>query len=309
MKFHPLQVLALLFLVLAAGHATVDPEIYFKSVLPNTPIPKTIKHSLSNDISINTNHKGNISYVFGNTKNVFPNYKYHCAATPEQMMDKKTTALFFLENDLHAGKIVNLQISKDATATPPFIPREIADSMPIASNKLQDIYKEFKVNPDSLEAKLVNETVKECEKASNQGEDEYCATSLEAVADFVVSKLGKRVKAFETQVDGNERASLQGYKVEEVKRLNGDDGVVCHQEYYGYAVYYCHKTPKISAYMVSLVGENKDNVKAKATLVCHEDTSSWNPKHLAFLVLNVKPGTTTAVCHFLVENVIAWVPY
>ncbi|MFS7923041.1 putative BURP domain-containing protein [Helianthus anomalus] len=306
MVFHLLQALAVLFLVVVVGHAAVDPEIYFKSVLPNTPMPKAIKDSLSNDISINTNHKESTSYVLSDPNQVFPNYKYNCEATPEQIMDKKTSALFFLENDLHAGKTINLHISKDTTATPPFVPRDVAESMPIASNKLQDIYKEFKVKPDSIEAKLVKETVNECEMASNKDADQYCAASLESMVDFVASKLGKRVKAMETRVVGNESRSLQGYKVEEVKKLNGDDGVVCHQEYYGYAVYFCHKTPKISAYMVSLVGEN--NVRAKATFLCHEDTSSWSPKHLAFIVLNVKPGTS-AVCHFLLENVVAWVPY
>ncbi|KAI3756170.1 hypothetical protein L1987_55986 [Smallanthus sonchifolius] len=307
MEFHLLHIQAILFLVLVASHANVDPETYFKSVLPNTPIPKAIKDSLSNDISINTaDQKGSTSYVLSNPKEVIPNYKYHCAASPEQIMNKKTSALFFLENSLRAGKRINLHISKDTSATPLFVPREVADSMPIASNKLQHIYNQFKVNPESTEAKLVNKTVNECEQASIVGKDQYCATSLESMVDFVASKLGKRVKGIETQVDGNERAPLQGYKVEEVKKLNGDDGVICHQEYYGYAVYYCHKTPKISSYKVSLVGEN--NVRAKAVLVCHEDTSSWNPKHLAFMVLNVKPGTN-AVCHFLVENVVAWVPY
>lgn len=53
---------------------------------------------------------------------------------------------------------------------------------------------------------------------------------------------------------------------------------------------------------IALVGEN--NVQMKAISVCHEDTTSWNPKHLAFQVLNVKPGS-----HFLVENDVAWVPY
>lgn len=257
------------------------------------------------DISINTN-KGSTSYVLSDPKQTTHDYIYRCSDSQEQMMEKKTSTLFFLENNLHPGKRINVHISKDTTATPLFLPRQVADSMPIASSKLQDIYKEFKVNLGSIEAKLVKETVNECEKVSNQEDDQYCANSLESMVDFVALKLGKRIKAIATRVYGNESTPLQEYIVEDVKQLNGDNGVACHQEYYGYAVFYCHKTPKIRLYMVSLVGEN--NVKAEALLVCHEDTSSWNPKHLAFMVLNVKPGTS-AVCHLLVENVVAWVPY
>lgn len=240
----------------------------------------------------------------GKPKASFPGYDD--AASDEQIMGMKMSALFILEKDLHKGKSVNLHISKDAE-TPPSVPRQVADSLPFTSNNIQDIYKAFKVNPASLEASLIEKTCNKCKKAYSKKQDHYCANSLESMVDYASSKLGKRVKAVSTQVDGNESAAaLQGYKVEGVRKLNGDNAVVCHQEYYGYAVHYCHKASKINAYMVSLVGEN--NVKAKAISVCHEDTSSWNPKHLAFQVLNVKPGTY-AVCHFLVENEVAWVPY
>ncbi|PWA93610.1 BURP domain-containing protein 2 [Artemisia annua] len=262
MKFHLFQSLALLFVVVVASHASVDPAVI-------------------NDCDLLARLT---LYTF-------------------DFVTKK--ALFILEKDLHKGKNVNLHISKDAV-TSPYVPRQVADSLPFTSNKIQDIYKAFKVSPASLEASLIEKTCNKCEKASNKEEDHYCANSLESMVDFASSKLGKRVKAVSTQVDGNESAALQGYKVEGVRKLNGDDAVVCHQQYYGYAVQYCHKASKINAYMVSLVGEN--NVKAKAISVCHEDTSSWNPKHLAFQVLNVKPATY-AVCHFLVENEAAWVPY
>ncbi|KAM0005498.1 putative BURP domain-containing protein [Helianthus debilis subsp. tardiflorus] len=51
-----------------------------------------------------------------------------------------------------------------------------------------------------------------------------------------------------------------------------------------------------------------DGKKMNAAAVCHIDTSKWNPKHLAFQVLKVKPGTVP-VCHFLPEDHVAWVPY
>nr|CAD1843885.1 unnamed protein product [Ananas comosus var. bracteatus] len=38
-----------------------------------------------------------------------------------------------------------------------------------------------------------------------------------------------------------------------------------------------------------------------AAAVCHADTAAWNPKHLAFQVLKVKPGTVP-ICHFLPQD-------
>jgi hypothetical protein len=53
--------------------------------------------------------------------------------------------------------------------------------------------------------------------------------------------------------------------------------------------------------------EGADGTNAKAVAVCHTDTSAWNPKHLAFQVLNVKPGTVP-VCHFLPQDHVVWLP-
>ncbi|EEF39407.1 hypothetical protein RCOM_0586060 [Ricinus communis] len=51
-----------------------------------------------------------------------------------------------------------------------------------------------------------------------------------------------------------------------------------------------------------------DGSKATAAVVCHLDTSAWNPKQFAFQVLKVKPGGPP-ICHFLNIDTIVWVPY
>ncbi|GMQ03373.1 hypothetical protein CsSME_00049195 [Camellia sinensis var. sinensis] len=81
--------------------------------------------------------------------------------------------------------------------------------------------------------------------------------------------------------------------------------VVCHKQNYVYAIFYCHKTDTTKAYMVSMT--RADCTKAKAVTLCHTDTSAWNPKHVAFLVLKVKRGTVPT-CHFLPEDHVVWVP-
>ncbi|CAH8257242.1 unnamed protein product [Arabidopsis lyrata] len=74
-----------------------------------------------------------------------------------------------------------------------------------------------------------------------------------------------------------------------VKKLSDDKSVVCHKQKYPFAVFYCHKAMMTSVYAVPLEGEN--GMRAKAVAVCHKNTSAWNPNHLAFKVLKVKPGT------------------
>ncbi|KAH6783775.1 BURP domain-containing protein [Perilla frutescens var. hirtella] len=182
-----------------------------------------------------------------------------------------------------------------------FLPRQLADSTPFSSNKLPEIYSEFSVNPGSDEAAAMKKTIQECEDAGIRGEEKLCATSLESMVDFTTSKLGRDAVALSTEADTAERKL---YRIEAVTPKKSAVVVVCHQQEYAYAVFYCHKTDTTAAYEVSLVGSG--GAKAEAVAVCHRDTAEWNPKHLAFEVLKVKPGTAP-VCHYLPQNHIVWV--
>ncbi|KAJ4708018.1 BURP domain protein RD22 [Melia azedarach] len=185
-----------------------------------------------------------------------------------------------------------------------FLPRQVAKSIPFSSNKLPEIFNHFSVNPGSLEAEMMQNTIKECEEPGIKGEQKNCATSLESMIDFSTSKLGKSVRAISTEVAKGTK--MQKYTIAAgVRQMAGDKSVVCHKQNYPYAVFYCHATQTTRAYTVPL--EGADETKVKAVAVCHTDTSAWNPKHLAFQVLKVKPGTIP-VCHFLPEDHIIWVP-
>lgn len=227
-------------------------------------------------------------------------YKY--AATDNQLRDNPNVALFFLEKKMNPGSKMNLHFFKSSNGAATFLPRQVAASIPFSSNKMKEILNRFSVKPNSVEAETMKNTVKECEEPGIRGEEKFCATSLESMVDFSTSKLGKNIEAISTYTD--KETQLQEYSITEVKMMKGGNAVACHQQKYTYAVFYCHKTQKSKAFMVSLVG--KDGTKAKAVAVCHEDTSAWNPKHLAFKVLKVKPGSVP-VCHFLPEDHIVWV--
>uniref|UniRef100_A0A516IJH8 BURP domain-containing protein n=1 Tax=Turnera subulata TaxID=218843 RepID=A0A516IJH8_9ROSI len=205
---------------------------------------------------------------------------------------------------MHPGKTMDLHFTESQNAAT-FLPRQVADSIPFSSKNLPEIYNQFSVQPGSEEAEIMSETIKECEASGIRGEEKYCATSLESMIDFTTSKLGKNVQAVSTEVAG-ESQLLQKYTIKGgVKKIAGHESVVCHKQNYAYAVFYCHATKSTSAYVVPLVGE--DGTKVNAVAVCHKDTSEWNPKHLAFQVLKVKPGTVP-VCHFLPQDHIVWGP-
>lgn len=233
-------------------------------------------------------------------------FVYNYAAKDDQLHDNPNVALFFLEKDLHQGSNMNLHFVKTTNGAT-FLPRQEADSIPFSSNKMREILNQFSVDPNSEEAQIMKQTVQECEEPGIKGEEKYCATSLESMVDFSTSKLGNKVQPSSTETE--KETPMQKYTILGAKKIgennNNGKSVVCHKQNYAYAVFYCHKTETTESYMVSLVGA--DGTKAKAVAVCHKDTSAWNPKHLAFKVLKVTPGSVP-VCHFLPQDHIVWVP-
>ncbi|KAF5743256.1 dehydration-responsive protein RD22-like [Tripterygium wilfordii] len=251
-------------------------------------------------VSVNTGPKGKPVYVGVKPgKNPFI---YQYAATDNQLHDDPNVALFFLEKDMHPGTTMNLHFNEN-TNKATILPRQVANSIPFSSNKLPEIFNHFSVKPGSVEAEIIQDTVKECESPGIKGEDKYCATSLESMIDFTRTRLGKNTQAISTEVDG--QTQFQRYKITAgVTKMRGDKSVVCHKKNYAYAVFYCHATQTTNAYVVPL--EGADGMKVNAVAVCHKDTSAWNPKHLAFQVLKVMPGTVP-ICHFLPQDHIVWV--
>ncbi|KAG9148733.1 hypothetical protein Leryth_013411 [Lithospermum erythrorhizon] len=124
--------------------------------------------------------------------------------------------------------------------------------------------------------------------------------------DSTISMLGStnetKVEAISTETEnatGSKRYTING-----VKKMAKDSSVACHRQAYPYAVFYCHKTSATEVYMVSLVGDHGG--KAEAPVICHLDTSAWDPEHMAFVLLKVAPGTVP-ICHFLPKDHVVWI--
>uniref|UniRef100_A0A7N0TCB3 BURP domain-containing protein n=2 Tax=Kalanchoe fedtschenkoi TaxID=63787 RepID=A0A7N0TCB3_KALFE len=159
-----------------------------------------------------------------------------------------------------------------------FVPRQVANSIPFSSDKLSVILAQLSIDPESPKAQLMKDTLKYCNFPAGEGEVKTCATSLEAMIDFSIQRLGKNIQAVSTEPE--KYAKLQNFTIlPDVKRIGDYKAVSCHQMDYAYAVFYL-LTPTMN-------------------------TSSWNPEHLAFKVLNVKPGGEP-VCHFFPQHHVLW---
>ncbi|GAU21089.1 hypothetical protein TSUD_10060 [Trifolium subterraneum] len=316
MEFHLFHVITFLMLVVVGTNgAILPPQLYWKSMLPNTPMPKSITNLLhpadywnkekATWMEVRKGHKGDGTGLNAGKFIILP-FLYFYPASETQLHYNPNVTLFFKEKDLHHGTKLNLQFTKTTSNNEAkFIPREYANSIPFSSNKLENILNKFSIKKGSKEAEIVKNTISECEEKGIKGEEKFCVTSLESMVDFTISKLGKNVEVVSTEVK-NESSELQQYVIEKGVNKLGDKNktIVCHKENYPYAVFYCHKTNTTKVYSVPL--EGVDGNKVKAIAVCHTDTSQWNPKHLAFQVLKVQPGSIP-ICHFVPQDHVVWV--
>lgn len=215
-----------------------------------------------------------------------------------------TQRSFFLEKEMQPGTTMKYSLGRNINGEC-FLPLKIAQSIPFSSAKLPEILNKFSMEPTSVEAAVIQETIQDCESGTLNGEERYCATSLESMADFAMSKLGRNVQAFSTEVEKG--ATLQKYTVKPgVKKVNdGGNFILCHKLTDANAVFFCHTFGQTRAYVVPLKGA--DRTTASAVAICHLDTSAWNPKNHPLQEVKVEPGTVP-VCHYLPQGHIAWVP-
>ncbi|GMI84153.1 hypothetical protein HRI_002084600 [Hibiscus trionum] len=314
--FHFISFIFLLVNVSFAGnvHAALLPaQTYWKSVFPNTPMPKSLQ-ILLNPSPSSENKIILAEMVHSNTKvidflGIYSHYQINPSSnTKPQKSDKDAEAdgkaIFFLENQLRPGRTLKVNEIFKTRNKASFLPRQIAESIPFSSRKFPEIFKYFSLEPKSNEASLIKETIRNCEIPDMKGEQRYCATSLESLIDWTVSKLGKNIQVLSNNVEKeteNRVFAIAG----EAKKV-GETEMVCHKLKYAYAVFLCHSIEKTTAYTVPLVSAD-GSTKAKILAICHKDTSAWSPDHIAFQILKVKPGTVP-ICHFLTKETLVWVP-
>ncbi|WJX93180.1 hypothetical protein P8452_74739 [Trifolium repens] len=300
---HLFVILALIFLTLIVrNHGSKSGEEYWKSVWPNTPMPKALS-----DLLISESGTG----------------------LPIKGREEKQYRTVFFEHDLYPGKRMSLGVHKHSDI---HLTRSKAEllvekaSQPFGINIWWDGKTSEKENQpfgfilwhDNTLIKVENAKPRKlfeahkldiekerhiihdyCGRPSAIGEEKHCATSLESMLDFAISKLGKNIKVMSSSFAQNQ----DQYVVEEVKKL-GDKAVMCHRLNFKKVVFYCHQVNATTTYMVPLV--SFDGTKSKALTICHHDTRGMDPNML-YHVLKVRPGTIP-VCHFIGNKAVAWVP-
>nr|BAC22501.1 resistant specific protein-3 [Vigna radiata] len=272
MEFQCLALFFSLIVILMAAQAALPPEVYWERMLPNTPIPKVIRQFSELGPIVNHHHH-----------------------------DHLKPSNFFSEERLRRGAKLDVLFRKRNFSTP-LLTREIAEHLPFSSEKINEILEILAVKPDSKDAKNVEETLNHCEKPALKGEEKQCATSVESMVDFVTSKLGNNARVTSTELEIGSK--FQKFIVKDgVKILAEEKIIACHPMSYPYVVFYCHKMANSTAHFLPLEGE--DGTRVKAVAICHKDTSQWDPHHVAFQVLKVKPGTSSA-CHFFPEGHLVW---
>jgi len=196
--------------------ADVSPDAYWKSVLPNAPMPKVVKETLHNE------------WIEGKSTSVEEakginrfSPAWDDEATETEVLDTRSVGVFFLEKDLKRGTKQKLYLAKTTNAETTFLPRQVADKIPFSSEKMPEILDQFSVKPYSKEAEVMKKTVKLCEKPGIKGEEKYCSTSLESMVDFSISKLGKSVLPISTEVEKMSN-KLQEYRISGVKKMGGE---------------------------------------------------------------------------------------
>lgn len=73
----------------------------------------------------------------------------------------------------------------------------------------------------------MNETIKGCERVAINGEEKYCATSLESFVDLGVSKLGKNIQLLSTEL-GKETEN-PFFTIRKGVQNMGEKELVCHK--------------------------------------------------------------------------------
>ncbi|XVF45764.1 hypothetical protein PTKIN_Ptkin02bG0232400 [Pterospermum kingtungense] len=217
--------------------------------------------------------------------------------------------IFFKIDDLKVGKTMPIYFSnKDLSASPHLLSREEAISIPFSSKQLPQLIEFFSLSKDSSQAKAMEYTLRECELEPPNGEVRFCATSLESMLDFAGSVLGldTQLRVLTTYFLKKPVVSLQNYTILGMpKQITTSRVIACHPLPYPYAVFYCHsQKSETRLFQVPLGAENGDKVQAPAT--CHMDTSQWDPDHVSFRLLKIKPRSSP-VCHFFPPDNLVWV--
>ncbi|KAJ3677571.1 hypothetical protein LUZ60_003295 [Juncus effusus] len=232
-------------------------------------------------------------------------FGYNYEKGKKVLKNEAITGVFFLQESLIPGSKLNF-IFPPANSKNTLLPRKIADLIPLSSEDLPLILSLFSINPSSNQAQDLITTLNSCESPTIPDEVKACVSSLESMVEFAMSVLQTReISAMSSDLPKRGLPKNE-YTISKVKQIGFEANyVACHDEIYPYKLFRCHTTGPSRAYVAMMSA--KDGTTIELVSICHVDTSMWNPNHLSFQVLGVKPGTVP-VCHIMPYGHILWGP-
>ncbi|KAK8339154.1 hypothetical protein V6Z12_A08G015800 [Gossypium hirsutum] len=246
MAFHFFLVLALLNIVFARSHGAMLEEDFWKSMFPNNPIPKDLKYILPSPVEVSNSEELSTKRKHGDEnlgKTISAKGHQEVSIESDNITSiNETTDIF--EKDLRPGKLVNL----------PSLITAVAKSVPFSSAKLPEILNHFSLKPQTREANTINETIRGCERAAIDGEQKFCASSLDSFINSSISVLGKEIQLLSTELSKETNNPL--FTNSKGVQNMGETELVCHKKKYPRAVFLCHSIIKTPVYKVPLMGRD-----------------------------------------------------
>nr|GMD95043.1 BURP domain-containing protein 16-like [Ipomoea batatas]GME09123.1 BURP domain-containing protein 16-like [Ipomoea batatas]GME09124.1 BURP domain-containing protein 16-like [Ipomoea batatas] len=213
---------------------------------------------------------------------------------------------FFRLSVLKNGNKVPLPVLDNKFPNRAFLPPQIATSIRLSESELQRVFPTALSIPSTKAS--MDMSLRHCDAPAVKGERRSCLKTLEDMIEFSRESLGRKhmvaLASENTKGLGNHvvmvRNFTKPYKTEKI--------VACHELFFPFATYYCHKLSLVEVYAVDVINPKKRGGIDKLFAICHMDTSPWTPTHVAFKLLKTSPGKGE-VCHWIGEMDLLWVGY
>lgn len=217
---------------------------------------------------------------------------------------------FFLEENLAKGASMNLAENlHDPIPKRSFLPKAVADTLtPVTTSNLPKLRQTFNIGENTKMATIMGTAAYLCENPPLPGEERACPASVESMAKFVSSQLGRNATMLKTRgAPGNAPAQKKPLIVKDFTKHSVEEGkkiVVCHNLMFPSQLYYCHHVTGTKVVEASLAAA--DGYIIRGVAVCHLNTTMWGSEHPAFAALKIPRGAEA--CHWTSQNDLIWVP-
>ncbi|KAL5720404.1 hypothetical protein ACHQM5_013074 [Ranunculus cassubicifolius] len=246
-------------------------------------------------------------------KELLPNLMIHCypvynyqkpqakltdasaAMTKKTLADtrKKTLGVYFRESTLKNGRRFNMgEIKREVVPAKAFLPQSIASLLTLEQSA--------SLFSNTTIGHMAGMTIHMCSAKTPGEETSKCLSSVEELVEFINGIYpDKRVKILYPQSTKGEHITVSLENIRPLLREGSNKFVACHRAFFPYTVMYCHMTTDIQVYQVDFVHpKTLDTINADMVAVCHRNTSSWSPTHVAIVALRTRPGQGE-ICHWM----------